>query len=161
MRKLKIYLDTSVINFLFAEDSEAYRNDTVDFFDNYVKTGYYDVYVSDVVIEEINRTKDIQKRNKLLSVISSYKIKIYQRNAESELLAKKYIENNIIPLNKPDDARHIAIATINNFDILLSWNFKHLANVKKQLSIKILNEQYGYNYPLILTTPLEVLYEND
>jgi len=45
-------------------------------------------------------------------------------------------------------------------DILLSWNFKHLANIKKQMGVKLVNERNGYLYPLLLTTPMEVLYED-
>jgi len=66
-----------------------------------------------------------------------------------------------IPPKKLEDAQHIAIATCNQMDILLSWNFKHLSNIQKQLSVKIINEKEGYFYPLILTNPMEVVYENE
>jgi len=161
MKKLKIYLDTSVINFLFADDSPEYKENTKEFFNNFVKTGFYDVYISDVVVKEIERTPYEEKKIELLSVIRNYGLKIFEGNQESEILAQKYIEQNVIPKRKIDDARHIAIATINNFDILLSWNFKHLSNINKQISIRIVNEQNGYYYPLILCTPLEVLYETN
>ncbi len=49
MRKLKIYLDTSVINFLFATDSPEFMAVTRDFFEFYVKKEVYDVYLSDIV----------------------------------------------------------------------------------------------------------------
>lgn len=39
MKKLKIYLDTSVINFLFADDVPEFQKITEDFFENYVKKG--------------------------------------------------------------------------------------------------------------------------
>ena len=39
MKKLKIYLDTSVINFLFADDVPEFRKITEDFFEN--KEGYF------------------------------------------------------------------------------------------------------------------------
>jgi len=46
-------------------------------------------------------------------------------------------------------------------DILLSWNFKHLANVSKQTKVKLINEHEGYVYPLMLTNPMKVMYENE
>lgn len=46
-------------------------------------------------------------------------------------------------------------------DVLLSWNFRHLANIKKQISVRIINEKNGYFYPLALTNPMEVMSEND
>ena len=51
MKKLTIYLDTSIINFLFADDAPEKRDITKEFFDEYVKTGYYDVFVSPIVID--------------------------------------------------------------------------------------------------------------
>ncbi|MEW5692593.1 MAG: hypothetical protein AB1765_04790 [Candidatus Hydrogenedentota bacterium] len=46
-------------------------------------------------------------------------------------------------------------------DILLSGNFKHLANIYKQFDINAINKKEGYVYPLALTNPFEVMYEKD
>lgn len=161
MRKLKIYLDTSVINFLFADDVPEFKKITEDFFENYVKKGKYIVYISDVVIAEIEKTKDEIKKKQLLEVIERYSLKILTFDKVSDELAKVYIKEKIIPPKKLEDAQHIAISTCNQIDVLLSWNFKHLANIQKQLSVKVINEKEGYFYPLILTNPMEVLYESD
>jgi len=59
-------------------------------------------------------------------------------------LATIYLKEKVIPEKKIDDARHIALATVKNFDILLSWNFKHLANVNRKNKVKIINEKEGY-----------------
>ena len=61
----KIYLDTSVINFLFADDSVERMQITIDFFDNFIKTGVYKTYISGFVIDEISKTSDQKKRMKL------------------------------------------------------------------------------------------------
>lgn len=161
MRKLKIYLDTSVINFLFADDVPEFKKITEDFFENYVKKSKYIVYISDVVIAEIEKTKDEIKKKQLLEVIERYSLKILTFDKVSDELAKVYIKEKIIPPKKLEDAQHIAISTCNQIDVLLSWNFKHLANIQKQLSVKVINEKEGYFYPLILTNPMEVLYESD
>ncbi|MEI6126614.1 MAG: hypothetical protein WCQ99_08705 [Pseudomonadota bacterium] len=59
MKKLKIYLDTSVINFLFADDAPDFKMVTEDFFKNYVLRKKFDVYASDVLIREVEKTKDM------------------------------------------------------------------------------------------------------
>jgi predicted nucleic acid-binding protein len=157
-KKLKIYLDTSVINFLFSEQSPEKREVTLEFFDNYLND--YEVYISDIVIAEINRTKIIEKRNILLDAVKRYEIEIYDVITSEILeLADHYINARIIPETKIDDAQHIAFATFYEFDILLSWNFRHLANVNKQRLINGFNLQHGYLKQILLLNPMEVIYE--
>ena len=159
MKKLKIYLDTSVINFLFADDVPELKRITEEFFKEYVKKERYSVYISDVVVREIEETKDEKKKMELLVVIEKYSLKILRLDKESERLATIYIKERVIPAKKLEDAQHIAISTCNQMNVLLSWNFKHLANIQKQLSVKIVNEKEGYFYPLVLTNPMEVMYK--
>ena len=162
MRKLKIYLDTSIISFLYADDSPDYKKATKEFFDEYINQ--YDVYITDFVIAELDNTKDEDLRYKFQQVIKNNKLQKLDidsnKNESIILLANKYIEAKIIPESKIDDAVHIAICTIFDFDILLSWNFKHIANIKKQIQINTLNMQEGYLKELYLINPLEVIYEN-
>jgi hypothetical protein len=53
----------------------------------------------------------------------------------------------------------VAYSTVFEMDILLSWNFKHLANINKEKKILIVNKTHGYNYPFRLSNPLEVQYD--
>ena len=55
-------------------------------------------------------------------------------------------KDGIIPKKKTADSLHIAYSTVFQMDILLSWNFKHLANINKEQKIIILNKTLGYNY---------------
>jgi rRNA-processing protein FCF1 len=161
MKKLKVYLDTSVINFLFADDVPEFKKITEDFFNDYFNN--YEVFISDIVLLEINKTENEEKRNQLLSTIENFPFKILEiKDSESiGLLSDLYIKENIIPAKKKEDALHIAIATVYEMDILLSWNFKHLANIKKQLLINSVNEREGYLKKLNLLSPLEVEYESE
>ncbi|MCH8069579.1 MAG: type II toxin-antitoxin system VapC family toxin [Candidatus Marinimicrobia bacterium] len=161
MKRLKIYLDTSVINFLFAIDTPDFQKVTIDFFENYVSLERYIVYISDVVIREIEKTTDEPQKKKLLDIIRQYKLRILTLTEEADLLARIYIKEKIIPPRKIEDAQHIAIATCHLMDLLLSWNFKHLANINIQIKVKVINEKEGYFYPLLLTNPMEVIYESD
>lgn len=81
-------------------------------------------------------------------------------NEEVERLAELYVESGAIPRTHWEDALHVALATINEMDLLLSWNFKHLSNIKKQVAVRLVNEQNNYFYPLMLTNPMEVVYED-
>ena len=161
MKKLKIYLDTSVINFLFADDALDFKQVTVDFFDKYIND--YEIFISDVVIFEINKTKNINKKKQLLNVIEKYPIKLINidDNTIIEKLANLYIQNKIIPEKKKEDALHIAISTVYDCDILLSWNFKHLANIKKQIAVNSVNQKEGFLKNLNLLSPLEVECEDE
>jgi len=119
------------------------------------------VYVSEVVIREIEQTSDENQKERLLNVIAEFDLRVLPLTDEANKLALLYLAERILPEKKLDDARHIALTTVNQIDILLSWNFKHLANINKQLAVKVINEREGYYYPMLLTNPMEVLYEDD
>jgi predicted nucleic acid-binding protein len=160
-KRLKIYLDTSVPNFLFAYDSPEKREITVDFFENFIKVNFYSTFVSPVVIAEIEGTNNPKKRTDLLEVIMKYPIEVLEYTdaeaIEIQELAERYVEHRIIPEKKLADALHIAICVIKGIDYLVSWNYKHLANVNREHKIKILNWELGYRVDLRVITPLELV----
>jgi predicted nucleic acid-binding protein len=158
MKKLRIYLDTSVVNFLFTEDAPDFRRVTEDFFAVHARK--YELFASAVVILEILRDPNSQHRQKLLDALRRYPIVMLPSNLEIERLADRYLAQGIIPATKREDALHVAHATVHGLDILLSWNFKHLANVRREGLIAALNQQEGYGHPLRLLSPLEVEDEN-
>jgi len=158
MKKLSIYLDTSVINFLFAFDAPDYMKATQEFFDGYLDE--FRVYISDITLLEIKKTSDRNKHDLLMTAIEKYGLEVYKElNKDIEAMAREYIKKGVIPAKKFEDALHIAFATYYEFDILLSWNFRHLANIKKQKEINLINSKNGYLKPLTLINPLEVIYE--
>jgi predicted nucleic acid-binding protein len=161
MKKLQIYLDTSVINFLFADDSPDFQKATIEFFAKHAAR--YALYASAVVQLEIERTPDVQHRQELLAVLRRHPIAMLgdDSRAEIEQLAKVYILQKVIPAGKLEDALHVAYATVHQMDILLSWNFKHLANVRREALIVAVNQEAGYRYPLRLLSPLEVEDEDE
>lgn len=157
MKRLRIYLDTSVINFLFADDAPDFRKITEEFFAKYSRS--YDLYISKTVLLEMDRTRNVEHRRRLMETVRRYPITVLpndERRAAIELLVARYIERGIIPSARIEDALHVAFATVFEMDILLSWNFKHLANVNKEAKILTVNSEEGYRYPLRLLSPLEV-----
>jgi uncharacterized protein with gpF-like domain len=164
VKKIKVYLDTSIINFLYVNDSPEYRKATEVFFDKKIKKNKVDTYISNIVIDEINNTEDENLKKKLLETFDKY-ANIKTLVAEDEVLneiaflGENYINNGIIPQKKTADSFHIAYSTVFQMDILLSWNFQHLANINKEQKIMLLNKTLGYHYPFRMANPLEVYFE--
>jgi hypothetical protein len=59
---ISIYLDTSIINFLLAEDAPEKKEITIDLFDNYIAKNIYDVFISQFVFQEIEQTTNKEKK---------------------------------------------------------------------------------------------------
>lgn len=160
MRKLRLYLDTTIPNFLFADDAPDLKKITEEFFSG---IGSYDVYISDVVLQEIGNTSDLQKREKLLDVIEKHDIKTLPADRLEEVakLAQHYLADGAVPVVKRADAEHIAYAVVYEMDVLVSWNYKHLANVNKEIKINNINQREGYFYPFRMMTPSGVIKDEE
>ena len=76
---------------------------------------------------------------------------------ESEQLARAYVAAGIVTANYLDDARHVAIATVEQVGLVVSWNFKHLANYRRETEFNRVNRLQGYRSVRILT-PMELIY---
>lgn len=148
MRKLKIYLDTSVISHLFAEDAPDKMQETLDFWEA-VKAGKYEVYISEAVTDELNKNKE-PKLSRLYSHMAEIKVITLDENAEVLALAKIYEENSLLPKKSRFDRLHIAYAVVNACDLLLSWNFSHLANIDTVNKVKSVNAVNNYKEMLIV-----------
>jgi len=127
MKKLKYYIETSVFNFVFADD-EPSRRDLTKYLFQKVQGDNVEIYISEVVITEINDAPEDIK-NKLLSLIKKYKPYVIPIDEETKLLANKYISEGIIPEKFIADALHIAVTSVNDLDVIISWNFKHIVKL--------------------------------
>ena len=88
---------------------------------------------------------------------------ILSLTAEAETLAQAYLAAKVVSQNFVDDARHVAIATVEQVGLIVSWNFKHLANYRREAGFNAVNLLQGYR-PVRILTPLELIYgdeEND
>ncbi len=157
-----MYLDTSILSFIYADDSPEKQSLTNEFFKKYLSV--YDVHISSLVLTEIENTKDIVLRDKLKSIIDAFNLSVIHIEPKDQdkiyNLAQMYLKEKIIPQKKFDDAVHVAICVYHEFDILLSWNFRHLANIDKQIRVNAANKMQGYLKELYLLNPMEVIYEN-
>lgn len=155
MRKLKLYLDTSVWNFYYADDAIEKMEITRQFFEN-IKSGNYQIYSSSVTIREIYNADD-KTISELLALMKKYPPIMLEVNDEIDELADIYIGEGVITEKKRDDALHIAIATVYEMDALISWNYRHLANLNKKEKIRAVNIVHGYLKDLEMITPMEVI----
>ncbi len=75
---------------------------------------------------------------------------------EADNLAKSYMRKGIVPNKNEDDALHVAIATVAEMDALVTWNFHHLANLRKAELFHSASLEMGYFKKLEMVTPMEV-----
>ena len=73
-------------------------------------------------------------------------------------MAQRYIEDGVISPNHFLDAEHIAIATVEKVDIIVSWDFKHIVNVHKIRGFNSVNLKEGYQL-IDIRPPMEVIDE--
>ncbi len=77
----------------------------------------------------------------------------------AEELAQAYLDAGVVSVGYADDARHVAIATTHGIAVLVTWNFRHLANYRREAGFNRVNLENGY--PVIrIISPLEIVYES-
>ena len=152
MLRPRIYVDTSVIGGCFDNEFEKYSN---QLFEEFI-SGEKRLVISDLVLFELEGAPEDVKD--VLHGIPQGSIEYVFLNEESLSLAGTYLKEDVIAENSIADARHIAIATIERVDVLVSWNFKHIVNLNRIHLVNSVNLKLGY--PLIeIRSPLEVIYE--
>jgi len=78
----------------------------------------------------------------------------------AEELAQAYVADGILTAKYIDDARHVAIATTHGIGVIVSWNFKHLANYQRESGFNRVNSVYGHPAVRIIS-PSELVYGNE
>ncbi|MCL5674783.1 MAG: PIN domain-containing protein [Candidatus Omnitrophica bacterium] len=154
MKNIKYYLETTVFNFVFADDAPEKTESTKKFLEN-VSAGSTEIFVSEIVLAEINRAQE-PKKGKMLELIEKYNVGVINQSAEAEELAKRYVAEGVIPQKFDNDALHIAIATVNDIDVIISWNLEHIVKLKTKMAVEWINRQMGYK-TIEIATPEEAL----
>jgi len=146
----KVYIETTLFNFYFADKGRQYYGrtvrlcqDTKRFFEA-VRVGLFEPYTSEYVEKEIKRSRSAERRDEMLQLILDYDITVLPEDDETEWLAEKYIEAGAIPREKSDDAMHIAFTTVHGLDFIVSLNFEHIVKDKALRITAMVNEAEGY-----------------
>ncbi len=150
----RLYLDTSVFGGYFDAEFELW---TKILFDKIIEGKYVILYsqVNDLELEPApERVKG------LISFIPQGKLEFIQNSFEAINLAKLYLSENVVGHTSRTDCNHIALATLNFADILVSWNFKHIVNVNRIRGYNAVNARLGHKI-LEIRTPREILEYED
>lgn len=113
----------------------------------------YNVFISELVIDELSAVTDRVLSRKLSNLVRDFHV---LNVGESEMqLAKEYVNAGAIPLGSLTDALHLATASINGIGIFISWNFKHIVNIKTRKIVSEIDRAKGYK-ALMIVSPLEI-----
>lgn len=159
MKKLTLYLETSVFGFCFDEfEYNRTKKEMTEELFSQLANNQLNGYISDIVLQEIDKTPDLKLKQNILDLIKKINLPIIEVD-ESEVsnLTNLYLSERVIPLKYENDAIHMAIATVSEVDVLVTWNCKHLANEIKIREIKSVNLKEGYTKGIDIRTPEEVI----
>ena len=159
MRKLKVYLDTSIISYLDQQDVPDKMRETLQLWDLF-RQDRFDVYISDAVIREINQCPPA-KLATLRQFLDEISYTVIETDENTMALAAKFIDFGILHQKSIDDCQHIAAAIVAGCDIITSWNFKHIVNVKTIRGVKTITTLEGYKDLLIYPPSILVESEED
>lgn len=128
MERLRVYLDTSVVSYLKQDDAPERMAETLQFW-KMLENGEFDVYLSQVTLGEIGKCYE-PKRSELYRHLDFIDFVLVEETEEQEIFAQKIIDAGILKKKSRDDCRHLAAAISAKCDCVVSWNFKHLVNIK-------------------------------
>ena len=142
MRKLKVYLDTSVISHLMQDDVPEKMADTLQLWELF-REGVYDVYLSTVTLEEVSVCPE-PKRSQLKEYMAQISYTALDITDDVVTIAEKIIDMGILTKKSFDDCQHIGAAIVSECDCIISWNFKHIVNIKTIHGIRAITNLEGY-----------------
>ena len=140
MKKETLYLDTSVPSAYFDERVKERQEATIKFWTEVLPN--YQVYVSDITIEELENANEEILRKNLRKLVRGFKI--LKTNERIKDLARVYIEKGVFPGRYINDALHVAIASFYEIYYVVSWNFEHLVKVKTRRWVNSVNILEGF-----------------
>ncbi len=144
--KQSIYLETSVIG-AYLDNGEPFRRDlTIRWWEH--EMSEYRAVISPLVVRELERVTEPHRSGylRLLANLPSVEL-----TDEAAILADGYVSRGIFHRKYIADALHVGIASFHKIDYLVTWNFGHLANVRRQARIRLFNTAAGFFVPMIVT----------
>ena len=151
MKTPTLYLDTSAIGGYFDDE---WKDATQELW-RQMEAGQWRFVTSVVAAEELEQApgqvRELFQRS--FSVDG-----LLEMTREIQELAAAYVAHGVVSQKFQDDARHVAACTVYGIGLLVSWNFKHLVNVRREAGFNGVNLLNGY--PAIrIVNPLELIYE--
>ena len=144
--KQSLYLETSVVG-AYLDNGEPFRRDlTIRWWEH--EMSEYRAFISPLVMRELERVPE-PHRTAYLKLIAP--LAQLEMSDEATILAEGYISRGIFHRKYIADALHVAVASVHKIDYLVTWNFGHLANVRRQARIRLFNTAAGFFVPMIVT----------
>ena len=137
MHALSLYLDTSVIG---GYHDPEFMADTRALW-RLKEAGHFRFAISQLVFQEIARAPE---RVQELMHATFQLEDVLARTSEAEELAAAYLAQKVVSVEYDDDARHVATCTVARIEYLVSWNFRHLANARREAGFNAVNLLQGY-----------------
>ena len=150
MKRQRIYIDTSIVGGFY--DAEFEKETKLLF--KRLENKEVVFVISEVLTDEL---EDAPERVRTL--LNNYNYDCFEKvplTDEAKELAEKYIAEKVVGETSLDDCRHIAVATINNVDVLASWNFKHIVNLARIRGYNAVNLKNDYKI-LEIRNPKELI----
>jgi hypothetical protein len=153
---MRIYIESTIPSYVVARPARdllqaARQQLTRDWWD--LKREHHELFTSQVVLDEITEGEAVMARQRL-KVLRS--LPLLEPTGAANELGREILRSGLLPAWADGDAAHIALATVHDMDILLTWNCRHIANVAIQQRLRRLAEQNGYTLPS-LATPEEFM----
>jgi len=148
--RLRIYVDTSVIGGCVDDE---FAQESLALFEM-ARAGEVILLISDVLLEELARASDDVQS--LLNALPAGCTEFLQTSEEAVRLRDAYLAAKVVGPSGGSDAQHVAIATLAQADVIVSWNFKHIVHVDKIRLFNAVNLAHGYRL-IDIRSPLEVV----
>ena len=148
--KLRLYLDTSVFGGFFDDE---FSEHTIPLFERISKGEFILIY-STITQEELENAPTQVKT--LVTNLKTEFTEYVELHEEAVELATSYIQENVVGKTSFADCLHIALATLNNADYLVSWNFKDIVNSRRIIGYNSVN--FDLQYPSVkILSPQSIL----
>jgi hypothetical protein len=150
MKKLRLYLDTSVFGGCFDDEFIA---DSTALFEEII-LGRFILVISATTLRELQDAPEMIRE--LVNKIPKNLVDYIGPSDEIDFLRDEYIKSGIVGKNALRDAEHIASATVGKADLIVSWNFKHIVHFEKIRGYHAVNILHGYT-AIPIYSPKEVI----
>jgi predicted nucleic acid-binding protein len=161
--KKKLYIETSVWNQLEHTDRPDWKETAERFFDA-ITAGEYEAYISSVVIDELEATKDQKLQARLVEHVNRVAPVLLEFDEEALQLTEQYIASEFRGKNSKqvyNDCRHVAVTTVNGLKHIVSYNCKHLVNDRHIDGFNAINIRNGYDLMVDISTPHKFVISNE
>ena len=156
MDRKTVYIETSILSYLTARPSGdllavAWQKVTIDWWDT--QRDRFDLYVSDIVLEEAGRGDNVASARRLEALSG---IPLLAITDEVLALSEALIQAGALPKKAIGDSLHIALSAVHGVDYLLTWNYRHIDNAETKPITRMVCVANGYGYPEICS-PQELM----